>query len=190
MFGVLESQKQSVNAHIDQLPEAYVLGTSDDVITAELVTRFRLAVPELDEAGTTVSAPREVQINVSRDFGFGYGPATINGTEVTFSVPYTGEMEFFRVRPTHFNLNPPRALVSSRELGFPFRSRELISEQIRSEFDGQLKSVKEFLSWQANDVKPFNDGLPNSIMSVVTQRREKLRRARAAVGSLGFPVRG
>ncbi len=177
-------------AHVDQLPEAHVLGTSDDILTAELVARFRLAVPELDEARITVSSPREVQIDVSRDFRFGYGHQTIKGVEVIFSVPYTGEMEFFRVRPTHFNLNPPRAIVNNGELGFPFRSAELVSEQIRREFDGQLKSVKEFLSWQANDVKPFNDSLGSNVMQAVFQRRDKLKRAQAAVGSLGFPVKG
>jgi hypothetical protein len=101
-----------------------------------------------------------------------------------------GEMDFFRVRPTHFNLNPPRAILDRGKLGFPFRSAELIGEQIRREFDGLLKSVKEFLCWQANDVKPFNDGVGNNVILAITQRREKLRRAHAAVGSLGFPVKG
>ena len=41
------------------------------------------------------------------------------------------------------------------------------ADQIRREFDGQLKSVKEFLTWQANDVKPFNDGLRNNAMQAM-----------------------
>jgi hypothetical protein len=189
MFGVLESQKRSMTAHIDQLPEAYVLGTADDVIAAELVARFQLAVPELDEAGITVSSPREVQIDVSRDFRFGYGPQSVKGTEVVFSVPYTGDTEFFRVRPTSHTLNPPRAILEKDELGFPFRGIDLVGEQIRREFDGQFKSVKDFLSWQANDVKPFNGSLGNNALQAIAQRRDKLKRARTVVSSLGFPVR-
>jgi hypothetical protein len=190
MFGVLESQKRSITTHVDQLPESYVLGTPDDVLNTELVPRLRLSVPELDEAAITVSSPREVQIDVSGDFRFGYGSRSIKGAEIVFSVPFTGEMEFFRVRPTHFNLNPPRAIVEHGKLGFPFRSTELIGEQIRREFDGLLKSVKEFLCWQANDVKPFNDSVGNNVTLAITQRREKLRRTHAVVGSLGFPVKG
>ena len=190
MFGVLENQKRLMTAHIYELPKSRVLETADDTMTAEAVERFQLTVPQLDKSEITVSSPREVQIDVSRDFNFGYGVQSVKGVEVIFSVPYIGEVEFFRVRPTHFNLNPHRAILRTRDLGFPFHNRELNADQIRREFDGQLKSVKEFLTWQANDVKPFNDGLRNSVMQAIAQRRDKLSRAQTAVSSLGFPIKG
>lgn len=190
MYSVLENQKRSVTTHVDQLAEARILDASDDVLTAELVDRLRIDVPTLDEAAITVSPPHEVQIEVSRDYQFAYGPQSVKGVEVTFRVPYVGNTEFFRVRPTRYTLNPPRAILRTGELGFPFCSRELNAEQVRREFDGQLKSVKEFLTWQEGDVKPFNDNLRNEIFQAVGRRRERLQRAQAAVSSFGFPVRG
>ncbi len=189
-FGLLENQKRLMTAHINQLPEPRLLDALEDTLTAELVERFQLTVPQLDESGITVSSPREVQMDVSGDFRFGYGVQSIKGMEVIFCVPYAGDAEFFRVRPTHFNLNPPRAILRTRDLGFPFRNRELNADQIRREFDGQLKSVKEFLTWQANDVKPFNDNLRNNAMQAIGQRRDKLSSARNAVSLLGFPIKG
>jgi hypothetical protein len=177
MFGVLESQKRSIATHVNQLPDRYLLNTSDDALAADLFARFQLTVPQLDETEITVSPPREVQIDVSGEFRFGYGTQSVKGIEITFSVPYQGEMELFRVRPTHSNLNPPRAIIKAGELCFPFRHTELNAEQIRRDFDGQLKSLREFLVRQANDIKPFNDNLKSNAMQAVSQRRDKLGRA-------------
>lgn len=190
MFGLLESQRRSMTTYIDQLTELHVLETSDENLLPELMQRFELVIPELDESAITVSPPREIQISVSQEFRLGYGPRSVKGIEVTFNVPYTGDVEFFRVRPTHHTLNPPRAVLRTAELGFPFSDRQLNAEQIRREFDGQLKSVKEFLEWQTNDVRPFNGNLRNSILQALAHRRGKLQQAQAVVGSLGFPVRG
>jgi hypothetical protein len=189
MFRVLESQKQSMIVHVSKLPESHLLSASNDALVDEIFARFELTIPHLNESEISVSSPHEVQIDVSRDFRFGYGAQSIKGTEVVFNVPYIGEVEFFRLRPTRFNLNPPRAIVKAGELGFPFRQVELDAEQIRREFDGQIKSVKEFLVWQTNDVKPFNDNLKNNALQALVQRRDKLRHAQAAVSSLGFPMR-
>jgi len=134
-----------------------------------------------------------VEIDVSRDFQrvtFGDGPTYIKGTEVIFNVPFSGDKEFFFVRSTTHDFSPPRAAVDGMMIRFSFRGAELISEQVRKNFDGELGSVKTYLGWQANDVKPFNDGLGSLASQWTSARCEKIQRAQAVVCSLGFPIKG
>jgi hypothetical protein len=106
-----------------------------------------------------------------------------------FDVPFAGAKEFFFVRPSRYNLNPPRAIVNTSSIGFPFRAVQLATDSVRADFDAQLKSVKEFLDWQSNDAQPFNASLDALAAQALSRRRQALEQSRAAVNSLGFPVR-
>jgi hypothetical protein len=67
---------------IDGIPEARISNASNESLLAEIVTRFRLAVPQIKEDEITVSSPREVQIDVTNDIRYGFDRGFAKGTEV------------------------------------------------------------------------------------------------------------
>lgn len=194
MFAALEAQKRGIAKAVDEHPQDKLLGAPIEELCVHLVERFRINVPELDSAGITVSKPREVEIDISGDYRRAVfdrrRSAHVTGTEVTFSVPFTGDRELFFVRPTTFNLSPPRAYVSDRALEFSYRQTELVPETLRKQFDAELASAEQFLRWQQHDVAALNSSLPQLVLQLVLARREKLQRTQVAVSALGFPIKG
>ena len=88
-----------------------------------LVDKYRIDPLAIDESGIQTDLG-DAQIDVS-----GYGryvvldrnsPLYITGTRVTFYVPFTGDSELFKCRPSAYSLNPPRADVRSSELAFTY----------------------------------------------------------------------
>src|SRR5476649_1206433 len=157
-FGVVESQKGEIKKAAAALSEGRLRGEPLDVLAEELANRFTIDVPSLDEAGITVSPPREVDIEVGgRGFDYGYsGTRTVKGTTVTFRVPYQGDKILFSVRPSTFNLAPPHATIRDGALEMTFSGPTLNSAQVKSEFEAALKSIKEYLGWQERDFSQFN----------------------------------
>lgn len=190
MFGVLDVQRRAIVKKVDALREAQV--SADGTLKA-LVDDLKLEVPSLDERAISVSPPREVEINFGRgDFydDYGRGRRAVKGTEVIFTVPFAGDHNFFFVRPTQFDLNPPRAIVETKAILVPFRAVQIIPEQVKSEFEATLKSINKYLSTQINDVASFNENLEELVAQALASRGQKLKQATDAVNAFGYPVKG
>lgn len=189
MFSVLDAQKRAIGLKVDALREPQVMS---DAAVRNLVDELKLEVPSLDEAAISVSPPREVDINFGRgDYDdYGRGRRLVKGTEVIFKVPFAGDHKFFFVRPTQFDLNPPRAIVESNAILIPFRAVQIVPEQVKSEFEATLKSINQHLSTQTKDVVGFNERREELVTQAVTARRQKLKQAEEAVNAFGYPVKG
>lgn len=115
-FSVAENQKKALREEVASYDGNLLLNTSVEDLVDYFVKKYRIEVPSLDRDGI-VADQREAKIDVTHRFdygGSGRGARHVTGTAVEITVPFTGEAEAFKIRPTTYNHNPPRALALIR----------------------------------------------------------------------------
>ena len=189
---VLAQQDQKLSNEVASLSEARVLNTSPEDLCNYLVEKYTIEVAEIDESGISADYG-DAKVDVSQRFEYAVfdrsRPLYITGTRLTFYVPFSGDPELFKCRPSTFNFNPPRATVGNGELTFTYERTTQDAQGIEREFERDRKNVKEYLGWIARDVAPFNSTIREKASQHITARREKVLQDRGLVERLGFPLR-
>ena len=191
-FAVQQHQRQAVEAEIANLDGNRLLNTNVDDLVDYIVDKFRIDVPELDEANM-VADQREERRDVSGDpqrmaYVAG-GPVYVVGAEVTVEVPFSGDPQMFRVRPTTSDLAPPRGEVAGNNLRFRYWTDKSQDGRLKIELDRWLIDVKRYLHWQRESFRGFNDFLADLARAAITRRREKLLANQNLVASFGIALR-
>ena len=190
--GVVAQQEQMMSNEVASLSEDRVLNTSSEDLCNYLVEKYTIEVAEIDESGINVDYG-DAKVDVSQRFEYAVfdrsRPLYITGTRLSFYVPFAGDPELFKCRPSTFNFNPPRATVRNSELVFTYERIAQDSQDIEMEFERDRKDVKKYLGWIARDVTPFNSTIRETATQHITARREKVLQDRGLVERLGFPLR-
>lgn len=185
----LRHQLSRIPESIDGIAESQLLSTSDEQLVAAVIADLGVEPLELHEDKITVDS-RDAKIDVSHDFlrgGWGDGPTYANGVEVTYHLPFSGDKELFKCRPSSFSLNPPRAVVGSGELRFPYDQPDGDVLATRRDFDEDRGKIREWVDRQRRQIDDFNASLTQAVGTAVAQRRAVLEKRKADLGALGFP---
>ncbi|HOU53689.1 MAG TPA: hypothetical protein PLQ97_07145 [Myxococcota bacterium] len=187
----MENRVHQMFAEIDRLDTDYVLLTAQDALCDFFEEKYRLPPPVLLEDQIRVEQ-REAQVDVSHDPRRAIfdrsEPFFIAGTEVIYHVPFEGDGKVFGLQPSSFTLNPPRGQVHGNELLLRFSRTDHDPTVIKSDFDQQLRYVKDYLRSATADLKPFNEGIRAQAAGRLATRRSKLLADRQLVEALGFPL--
>jgi TIR domain len=164
--------------------------TSDEFLSARVASQ--LVVQPLEFAEDRISvASRDVKIDVSRDFsrgGWGDEPVYANGIEVTYHLPFSGDAQLLKCRPNPFTANPPRAVIGSSELRFPYDQADGDAKATKSRFTEDLKRLKEWVAWQKAQIETYNSTLEQQVRAEVAARRLAVDKRKTDIESLGFAV--
>jgi len=191
-FSVEDAQRKRLAEEIAGLDGDRLLNTSVDDLCAYLETKYRIDVPTLRRE-EIVADQRETKIDVSgdphrfiRDRGQRFHvPATV----VEVAIPFDGEADTFRIRPTSYTLNPPRGRLGDGVLILTVEGTDLAADRVRAEIDRNLSDVESYLGALRGNSEGFNSQLPGLARAAIEQRRKKLLADRGLVASLGFKIR-
>jgi hypothetical protein len=192
IFSTIEAQKQAVTHAAEDVPEGRLRTESLDALADEVAANFQIEVPQLIEEEISVSPPREVEIELNRSQRFDYGfdgTRSVKGTSVTFTVPFKGDAEMFFVRPSSFTLNPPRGEVCGTALEHTVSGVTLDQGAVKSDFEGFLRSVKEYLGSQVKEVNSFNSSAKGLAYSTLQARKQRLQKGDDLVSGLGYKIK-
>ena len=152
-----------------------------------------MAAPiELHEGQISVSS-RDAKVDVSHDPNrvfFRSGPHYVDGLEVTYHLPFSGDPDLFKCKPNQYTFNPPRAVLGPRELTFPYDSANRDVEGTKKSFDEDLNAIKQWLSWQARQISEYNASLEDRVRRAVIARRAELSKTQSDLQALGIPIKG
>lgn len=170
-----------------------LLGTAPDAMCRYFEDKFTLDLPVLDYHGITVEQ-READIEVGHRFDYGFrgdGPRQIRGMEYEAHVPFSGDPNLLKTRPTTYSSMVPRAELRERQniLVHVVRDVRLTPEQVESSIDGFVKGVNEHLAWLGTSTRQWNEQLPGRVWRLVEDRRGKLIADRSSAASLKFRLR-
>jgi hypothetical protein len=192
LSAVFQNQEQITSKAIDALDTNRLLNTPVDDLVEYFFEEHKIQVASVLPDQISVDQS-EAKIDVSRDQSRMIydrsSPFYVDGTRVIFYIPFEGDKNLFYCRPSTFNYNPPRAVITNNELQFIYETLDHNAENVKSTFDGDLYNLKQYLGWIERDVMQFNSQLMPKIRGQVEKRRQKILNDRGMVASLGFPLR-
>jgi hypothetical protein len=164
-FSVQDHRRKLAESEIAGIDGDQLLNTNVDDLVSYIVDRFRIDVPLLDEANMNVDqyeARRDLSGDpMRRAFYSEREPLHVTGTEIEVEVPFSGDSELFKVRPSTYDTNPPSGDVRGDTVTFRCWGENLNSAQVRSQLDRWLADVNRWLQWQRAGFNRFNDSLPS-----------------------------
>lgn len=182
---VVDAQLRNAGGEIQQIDPDRLLNTPVDDMVAYITTKYRIEVPILHRDLAQVDEPQETFIEVD-DFG---RQIQIPATLVILTVPFEGEKDIFFVRPSNFDINPPRAAVTDDSIVLRLTVRNSEQDYVKDRLNGVLNDIERYLGWQRPTIEDFNNNLPARARQSIEARRERLLRDRNLVSSLGFTVK-
>jgi hypothetical protein len=175
VFELIPEHTRLLRESVFGMEEAMLLRPAEDVVD-EVVDDYRLSVPTLYQDRKEVVERGELH-------------GSPGGVRVVLAVPLDGQVGLFSIRPSRHLMVPFDGTVRDGELRITITQRAPTKESIESEIEQQLSRYEGELSQLREDVRPFNDGLAQSVAELVSTRRDQLLRAQDLLASLEIPVR-
>lgn len=97
----------------------------------------------------------------------------IDGTELTFHIPFSGERDLFKFQPSTHTMNPPRGIVGENELRLLASATADRRDSLKPALDAEVAKVKLYADYTDADVSKFNACLDGTARAAATRRREK-----------------
>ena len=188
----LENQLNQVGDKVRAVDPVRFETSTDDLLSATIASELVIAPIELHENQLSVSH-RDAKVDVSYDHNrvfFGPGPHYVDGLEITYHLPFSGDADFFECRPNQYTFNPPRAVLRPGELTFPYDSANRDVAQTKKSYDDDLAAIKRWLGWQASQITEYNASLEDRVRSAVIARRAELSKTQSDLQALGIPIGG
>lgn len=187
-----DHQRKQMLGEIDGYNANQLLNTSTDDLAAYFAEKYSLDVPVLHEERIAADQ-RETQIDVSQEFNRVIHdrsrPFYINGTLIEVEIPFSGDPGLFKVQPTTFTLNPPRAQIRNDRLLIAMQGTDLNPQSVRGNIDRSLSEIKTHLDCLRQTAEPFNASLATLARERIEARKAKLLKDRDLVANLGFPMK-
>ena len=188
----LRVREQKLSEAAQVIPADHALATSAEDLAAALVDEYQVEPIILDEAAMTIEQQDE-RIDVRSDrlrfIQDQSRPFYVPGTRFTLHVPFSGDADLFKFRPSHFTSSLPSGVVSGTDLLISASAAAPIERDIKAQVDGQLNQIKEYVATIASDVAAFNARLTGVALPAATRRREKVIADHDLAASFGVPVR-
>jgi hypothetical protein len=134
----------------------------------------------------------EARVDVTGDFHYGHfgpGPHYVPGIRASYYVPFVGDPDMFKVKPTTWTIVIPAAAIEGQELRFTFERPGQPVEETKKAFDEELSRVKQYLGWLRENVNQYNASLVPLARERVARRRSRLAELTRGTSSLGIPIR-
>ena len=190
--GTLENHTRGLVNEANSMGENQVLNTPQEDLIEYLVERHRIPPVAIDESGIGTDYG-DAQIDISGNPRYAVfdrsRPFHVIGTRVSFYVPFIGDPDLFRCRPSTSSLNPPQAVIKTNELIFTYNRTKERTSEIKGEFERDFEQTRVHIERVNTEVEKLNAALPETARQQLTTRREKLLQDRNLVENLGFPLR-
>ena len=182
---VIDAQHRNMGAEIQSLDPDRLLNTPVDDLVAYFAEKHRIEVPTLHRERALLDEPRETYQEVN-DYG---RQIRIPSTLIKLTVPFDGDQNMFYVRPSTFDLNPPRATVTRDGIVLELMVRNSEQNQVKNTLNRTLDDIERYLGWQRPTIDGFNANLAEQARRAIQARRDRLMKDRNLVSSLGFAVK-
>jgi hypothetical protein len=188
---VQENQRQRMIDAIQQAPGERIRSEDTTALVDAFVAEFQIDIPELTEGAVSVTVD-EAQVDATGDFNrafFGPGPHFVPGIRATYFVPFRGDRDLFKCKPSTWTTVIPAAELADTELRFTFERADENVGATKLAFEQELGRVKQYLGWLRENASTFNQSLPGVAREQITSRKARLEQVDHGVQSLGVPIR-
>lgn len=189
--GVAQSQKRKLSEKISDFSEKIFGEKTLEELVEQLCDEFSLIPPTVNKEEVEVQQ-READIEISgqgfRDFAYAE-PRKVKGTAIDVFVPFEGNPEMFRVQPTTFDYNPPRAKVEGKNIIFTIQGVSLKQEDVKAQIDKEIGKIETYLQYQKQSLGKYPEEIKRDAMNALKSRQAKLKSDNDLVSGLGFKTK-
>lgn len=197
---VLRAQTQRIPELVNQVPKDQFLVSTDEQLVQHFISQLSVEPLTLHEDSAEMDQD-ETQVDVSGDRNRYWstdfdGPRTIPGTEVTITIPYTGDPQLWNLKPNPCRLRfpighitPHRGEQAGALIITITKPHDASQEQFRQERDKTLFDVRDHIRNQCGQVERFNNELPKHIQAAVDARRQRLQQHEELSAILDIPLK-
>lgn len=190
-----QRRREAVDAVRSVRPEE-ILNRPHEQIADEILDRYLVPEPRLDADGTTGEV-NDQRIDVSDDFGRAIfdrsRPTYIDGTRISFHVPYSGPIEALRLRANTFSTSPPWATIGNGGLtvsrDIPADTLERDRTQVTQALRNEIQTIQKYLGYARRDIAASNEQMRAEVYRAAETRRKKVLADRDTEAILGVPLR-
>ena len=194
-FETFQNIVEQTVGKIEALENDYVLKASPLELEQYYVSRVTITPLRLSAKEYYIDKQEGTQIDVSHDFrraAFGNKRIIVKGTALDIAIPFTGDPDLWRIRPSTYSLSgypeiEIRDGVVIFSCSFPDDSPE--PERLKTEIERTVKSLDDAVANLASDVASHNRESPRKVRGALDRKLTKAKAAIKAVASLGIPIR-
>ena len=180
---------------IEALENDYVLKASPVELEQHYVSQVTITPLTLSAKEYFIEKQEGTQIDVSHDFRrarFGNERIIVKGTALHIAIPFRGDPDLWRIRPSTYSLSGYPELeirdgVVIFSCSFPDDSTE--PERLKTDIKRTVKSLDNAVANLAKDVASHNREAPQRVREALERKLTKAKTVVNAVDSLGIPIR-
>jgi hypothetical protein len=188
----LEGHARGLDEEIERAPEDHLLKVDEAEWVAALVARYTIEAPELRPDDWWMDQT-EIKVDVSWDQNRAIldssQPAYVPGHRVEVHIPFSGEKDVFKYRPSSWTTVLPTAEVRDGELVQTIEYPADSPRNVRAEADGLVAQVNRYLEWARGDIERFNGSLAGRTRTAIQRRRDRVRQNYERLAESGIPMR-
>lgn len=202
LYQVLQNNLEATRRLVDEIPVEQFNRLTDDEIFSHILSRLEILPLELHE-GEQSMEHSETQIDVSHDpdrfFSRQQGPFYVPGLRVSVSIPFTGEPQLWKCKPSTFTTCPPSAKVYEEKGRDQCGYIELIVNQpsdaigdgarIKNKIESAVQEIKRWVEFSKKDVLTHNSQLPERIKQQIQHRRDRLASHDSVLKMINIPLK-
>lgn len=190
--GVFDYVKDEMRKAVQNFDEQGLRELGKDGVKVKMIKDFSIDAPVLKENEKTMDY-EEIQVDVSHDqsrfISDRSQPALIDGVRYRFYIPFDGDPNLFKYRPSAFNLNPPIGKIDGQELVYECEMTTADKERAKTDFEAWLNSVRGNLQTVTNDTTIFNDELRSLIDQEIEARLSRIKEIKKVAEGFDIPLR-
>jgi hypothetical protein len=192
---VLRAQLALVTKEVDSISKDQFLANSNEQIIDHVFSKMAITPLNLFRDQMCLSEPVEATAKRRDPFERGFYDAHV--IRAVLSIPYSGESDLWKTRPSSFTTTFPHGDYSPQRgndqagifrFTLEFTQAEYKSEAIQNEIDRNLEVIENYLGWIKRDIESNNPQLISEINQRVIQRRERLGTIQSVTKTLNIPI--
>lgn len=188
---LLEARERQAREEVRGQQAQYVLNVNEVEYTQYLVSRYSVDKLQIHFERLHVSS-REERIPAERFpvSGFFVRPGESYPKQViTYHMPFEGDENLLRYVPNPRVLSSEEVWIEDGSICFDIIDLYSDPERIKSRAQQVINLVQSQFGYLEKNVADFNSSLPDRFASLVSQRKDELKKQLGVVTSLGVPIK-
>ena len=189
---VMRGQSDAMRKEIDAAPPEHVLQADAEEWADALARKYAIDVPTVNRGGMTQDPVAHVTVQIpgyTDGFGDAYASKKVPGVRYVVRVPFEGEADVFKYRPSRRLMGDVGGRVVGATLVYEVeRPESAAALDLKSEADRWLDRVEDHLGYWTDDVRDFEARLRVVALEEIEARKGHQERIRAAVAASEIPV--
>jgi hypothetical protein len=192
---VLEAQAQKMRGAVEAEPEENLKQADPQEWAEVLAHHFAVAPPALRADEVWMEPVQEITIDVSWDrrraFSDEYSDLAraFRGYRIVVHVPFDGDADVFKFRPSQFTTNWPRGRVSGHDVLLTVEYPRDSQPSIDGAAQNFIETVGRWLAFARTEIASFNAGLAQRALQEISGRHQRSQQRDLHLAQSTIPVR-